>query len=431
MDISVVILAAGFGTRMRSSTPKVLHKISGYPMIDHIVEEACELSSDIHVVLYHKEELIREHLEKNFDGLNFCTQDVERYPGTGGALRDINFREKKVLVLCGDMPLVKKEDLKGFFKRKEDVLMSVFEAQDPQGYGRAILDASSCVLKIVEEKDASQSEKKVKTVNAGVYLFDKDFLKQNLPKLNNDNAQKEYYLTDMIELANKQNLKVGAVFVDKDTFMGVNSKAHLARAEELMQRSIKHKLLNEGIIMRLPQSIYIDKKAKFEGECIIENGVSIEGECLVKNSHIKANSLIEQSKVINSSVGPLARIRPQSIIEDSHIGNFVEVKKSTLKGVKAGHLSYLGDSEIDEGTNIGCGTITCNYDGVKKHKTIIGKNVFVGSDTQFVAPVVIEDEVLIAAGTTVTKDVKKGSLVISRHPLKMIENFYYKYFKKD
>ncbi|PID48382.1 MAG: UDP-N-acetylglucosamine diphosphorylase/glucosamine-1-phosphate N-acetyltransferase [Proteobacteria bacterium] len=430
MNISLAILAAGFGTRMKSSTPKVLHKISGQEMIFHIIEEAKKLSDDIHVVLYHQNELIKEKIQTNFKNINYTIQDHQNFPGTGGALRGMEFKNQKVLVLCGDMPLVKKEDLEDFLRQKEDVVMSVFKAQNPQGYGRAILDENLHVKKIVEEKDANDEEKKVRSVNAGVYLFDRDFLSSNLPLLSNNNAQKEYYLTDLIEKANKIDLDVKAVFVDEDTFMGVNSKVHLARAEELMQKRLKEKFMNDGVIMRLPNTIYIDKKAKILGECVIENGVSIEGECVIEDCHIRANSVIESSQISNSSIGPMARIRPQSVIKNTHIGNFVEVKKSILDGVKAGHLSYLGDSEIGEGTNVGCGTITCNYDGVKKHKTIIGKNVFIGSDTQFVAPIKVEDEVIIAAGTTLTKDVKKGSLAINRAPLKMLEGFYEKHFNK-
>ncbi len=219
--------------------------------------------------------------------------------------------------------------------------------------------------------------------------------------------------------------------MDEESFKGVNSKVDLAGAEEIMQDRIKERWMREGVIFRLPKTSFVEIDVEFEGECEVESGCVLRGKSHIKESHIKANSIVEESKIHYSTIGPLARIRPGSILEDTHIGNFVEVKKSHLKGVKAGHLSYLGDSEIDEGTNIGAGTITCNYDGKAKHKTKIGKNVFVGSDTQLVAPVVIEDEVIIAAGTTVTKDVPKGSLAISRTPLKIVKDFYYKFFGKS
>ena len=214
--------------------------------------------------------------------------------------------------------------------------------------------------------------------------------------------------------------------------MGVNSKYHLSQAEELMQDRIKRRFMEQGVSMRLPHTIYIEADVEIKGECKLENGVTLLKGTRLENAHIKAHSVIEKSSIKNSDIGPMARVRPDSLIEDTHIGNFVEIKKSTLKGVKAGHLSYLGDASIDEGTNIGCGTITCNYDGKAKYKTIIGKNVFVGSDTQLVAPVTIADDVLIASGTTVTKDIPQGALAINREPLKIIEGFFYKFFgKKD
>ncbi len=226
-------------------------------------------------------------------------------------------------------------------------------------------------------------------------------------------------------------LSVSPLLVDEEHFRGVNSKKDLAVAEEIMQDRIKTSIMEAGVRMQLPSTIYIEEGVTFEGECIVENGCRITGNSKIINSHIKAHSVIEDSIVKNSDVGPLAHLRPASELEDSHVGNFVEVKKSTLKGVKAGHLSYIGDATVDEGTNIGAGVITCNYDGVKKYQTIIGKNVFVGSDSQLVAPVTIEDDVMIAAGTTVTSGkVESGSLAISRTKLRTIKDFYHKFFKK-
>ncbi len=430
MKISIVILAAGFGTRMKSSLPKVLHKISGYPMIYHIIEQSKKLSDDIHIIVYHQKTKVIEEVKKEFSDIIFHTQNIDKYSGTGGALMGVEFAYDRVLVLCGDMPLLTCEDLKPFLQTNSEVILGVFKAKNPNGYGR-IIEQNGQVKAIVEQKDASEEQKNIDIVNAGVYVFDKDFLQNTLPKLDCKNAQNEYYLTDLIKIANEENKSVKSIVVNEQNFMGINSKSQLALAEEFMQDKIRQKFMNDGVLMRLPKTIYIDAKAKIEGECVIENGVSIQGKCLIENSHIKANSVIEDSEIKNSDIGPMARIRPQSKIINTHIGNFVEIKKSILNGVKAGHLSYLGDSEIGQGTNVGCGTITCNYDGVKKHKTIIGQNVFIGSDTQLIAPVKIEDDVLIAAGTCVNKDVKKGSLAINRSPLKIIENFYYKFFKKD
>ena len=427
---SVIILAAGKGTRMKSSLPKVLHKISGYEMLYYAIKEAKRLSDDVTVVLYHQADLVKSHMERYFDDVRYVIQDHENYPGTGGAVMNIDVRHDKVLVLNGDMPLVEAEELEQFTKIDADIVMSVIKLEDSSGYGRVVIDGDE-VVKIVEEKDASEEEKAIKTVNAGVYLFKKEILETYLPKLSNDNAQGEYYLTDVVELAKNDGHKVAPVYVKEENFKGVNSKYDLSQAEEIMQRRIKKRFMTAGVTMHLPDTIYIDSDVVIEGESEIEHGVTLLKGAKIVDSHIKANSVIEDSKIVNSSVGPLARVRPGSELTDSHIGNFVEVKKSILRGVKAGHLSYLGDSEIDEGTNIGAGTITCNYDGKKKYKTKIGKNVFVGSDTQIVAPVVIEDEVLIAAGTTVNKDVKKGSLAISRTDMKTVEGFFDKFFKEE
>ncbi|MDD3324246.1 MAG: bifunctional UDP-N-acetylglucosamine diphosphorylase/glucosamine-1-phosphate N-acetyltransferase GlmU [Sulfurospirillaceae bacterium] len=424
MKVSVAIMAAGLGTRMKSNLPKVMHCISGFEMLYHIIKEAKKVSDDIHIILYHQADLIKDKMNKYFNDVHFIIQDHANFPGTGGAIMGVNPKYEKLLVLNGDMPLLQAKDMQNFTHFNAEVVMSAFTCKEPFGYGRVMMDSDNNVTKIVEEKDATPQEKKVTSVNAGVYLFNTPFLQENLPKLTNENAQKEYYITDLIGLSHN----VKALIVDEETFMGVNSKYHLSIAENLMQERIKKEFMEKGVLMRLPQSIYIEADVEIEGECILENGVSLLKGTKLLNSHVKSNCVIEKSTISNSSIGPMARIRPDSVIENSHIGNFVEVKKSTLNGVKAGHLSYLGDASIDEGTNIGCGTITCNYDGKGKYKTIIGKNVFIGSDTQLIAPVNIEDNVIIASGTTVTKNIKKGSLAINRAPLKIVENFFYKFF---
>jgi len=428
MSVSIAIMAAGFGTRMKSKKPKVLHKISGFSMLHHIIKESQKISNDIHVILYHQADLVKQEMNKHFKDLTYIIQDYDNFPGTGGAIMSVEPKYEKVLVLNGDMPLLEADDMKAFFNEDAKVIMSSFFCENPTGYGRVIIDSKFNVQKIVEQKDANKQELEVKSVNAGVYLFNTQFLKENLLKLSNDNNQKEYYITDLVSIANKQNLSVKAVDVDEKTFMGVNSKYHLSIAEEHMQKRIKQRFMEAGVSMRLPETIYIESDVEIEGESILESGVSLLNGAKIINSHIKTNSVVEDSMLKDSDIGPMARIRPKSVLINTHIGNFVEVKKSTLNGVKAGHLSYLGDSEIDSGTNIGCGTITCNYDGKKKYKTIIGKNVFIGSDSQLIAPVTIEDDVIIASGTTVTKNVKKGSLAIARPKLKILDDFFYKFF---
>lgn len=430
-DISIVILAAGKGSRMKSPKAKVLHSISGKPMLYHIIKASLELSDDVSVVVAHQKEAVVEQMSAFFNSITFVVQDATNFPGTGGAMMDVKAKNEKVLVLNGDMPLITSTALHGFINTNADIIMSIFDLKDPTGYGRVLIDENQQVQYIVEQKDANESELKTTTVNAGIYAFSKSVIEKYIPLLKNDNAQKEYYLTDVIAMAKKDGLSIAPLLVDEEHFKGVNSKKDLADSEEIMQDRIKTHWMNEGVIMQLPSTIFIESTVTFEGESIVENGCRLCGETLISSSHIKSGSVIEDSIVKNSDVGPLAHLRPASCIEDTHIGNFVELKKSSLKGVKAGHLSYIGDAEVNEGTNIGAGVITCNYDGIKKYKTIIGKNVFVGSDCQLVAPVTIEDDVMIAAGTTVTTGtVPQGSLALSRVKLRTVKDFYYKFFGK-
>ncbi|MEN5387989.1 bifunctional UDP-N-acetylglucosamine diphosphorylase/glucosamine-1-phosphate N-acetyltransferase GlmU [Aliarcobacter skirrowii] len=426
MNRSIIILAAGQGTRMKSELPKVLHKISGKPMLYYSIKEALKLSDDITVVLFHQAQRVQAEMEKYFSNINFVIQDHKNYPGTGGAVMGIKPKYEKVLVLNGDMPLIQASELEKF-DIDATIVMSVLELESADGYGRVIIENGD-VKKIVEQKDATIEELEITTANAGIYQFETKFLLENLPKLNNNNAQKEYYITDLVEMAINQGKVLKPLIVNEENFKGVNSKVELADAEVIHQNRIKKEFLKAGVILRLPDTIYIEEGVTIEGESIIENGVSLLGNSKIIDSHIKTNSVVEDSIVKDSDVGPMARIRPDSELNKTHIGNFVETKKAKLNGVKAGHLSYLGDCTIDEGTNIGCGTITCNYDGVNKHQTIIGKNVFVGSDTQFVAPVNIEDDVLIGAGSTVTGNVKKGELYLTRAKAKTIDGYFYKHF---
>jgi len=427
---SIVILAAGKGSRMKSSKAKVLHSVSGKPMLFHIIKESLKISDDITVVIAHQKEEVQKQMEVFFDNIRFVVQDAENFPGTGGAMKNVTPKNEKVLILNGDMPLITSNALQGFLNIDADVIMSIFDLENPDGYGRVIIDNEQ-VQYIVEQKDSNEDELKATTVNAGIYAFSKAVIEKYIPLLDNNNAQEEYYLTDVIAMAKKDGLNISPLLVDEEHFKGVNSKKDLADSEVIMQDRIKTALMARGIIMQLPSTIYIEDSVVFEGESIIENGCRITGNSVIINSHIKSGSVIEDSVVKNSDVGPLAHLRPLSNIEDTHIGNFVEVKKSTLKGVKAGHLSYIGDATVDSGTNIGAGTITCNYDGKNKFKTIIGKNVFIGSDSQLIAPITIEDNVMIAAGTTVTSGtVTKGSLAISRTKLRFISDFYYKFFGK-
>jgi len=429
MSLSVVILAAGKGTRMKSSTPKVLHTISGKPMLFHAIDAAARISDDIIIVLHHQYEKVKAAVEAEYSRVRFHRQDADNYPGTGGALRGVDFAHERVLILNGDMPLVTTHSLLRLSDAGGDIAMSVIPLDDPSGYGRVVIEEGE-VREIVEEKDCTPDQKRIRTVNAGVYCVDTELLERYIPRLSDDNAQREYYLTDIVKMAVEEGRHVKPVFVEEEEFKGVNSRVDLAHAEELMQRRIRRYWMMEGVTIRLPETVYIDCRAEFLGECELESGVQVHGRSRIENAHIKAHSVIEDAVIRDGSVGPMARIRPGSNLSHTQIGNFVEVKKSILKGVKAGHLSYLGDAEIGEGTNIGAGTITCNYDGKAKYRTVIGRDVFVGSDTQLVAPVTIEDETIIAAGSTVTRDLPSGALAISRAPLKIVEGFYRKFFGK-
>lgn len=429
-SLSIVILAAGKGSRMKSPKAKVLHEICGREMLYYSIKAARALSDDVIVVVAHQKDAVIASMERYFDGLTFVIQDTENFPGTGGAMMEVKPKYDNVLVLNGDMPLITQHSVREFMKSDSDIVMSVIELEDSSDYGRVVIE-NGHVVRIVEEKDATDAQKEILTVNAGVYAFKRSVLEAYLPKLSNANAQSEYYLTDVIALARQDNVEISPLIVEEVEFKGVNSKFDLSIAETIMMDRIRRTWMDAGVIMQLPQTIYIEEGVRFEGESIIENGVRLCGDTLIANSHIKAHSVIEESTVRDSDVGPLAHLRPLSVLKNTHIGNFVEVKKSTLNGVKAGHLSYLGDATIDEGTNIGAGTITCNYDGVKKYQTIIGKNVFVGSDTQLVAPVEISDNVMIAAGTTVTSGkYESDMLILSRTPIRRVAGFFTKFFGK-
>jgi len=434
-NLSIIILAAGAGTRMKSTLPKVLHTISGKEMLYYSIEEAQKLSNDIHVVLHHQADLVQARMEKYFEDIHYHIQDHENFPGTGGAVMGITPKHEKVLILNGDMPLIEASELELLTMNDDShaandlkLTMSVLHLACADGYGRVVVEKGK-VTKIIEQKDCSSYELDIQIANAGIYCFDTSFLLENLPKLSNNNAQKEYYITDLIEMAVANNINIKPIEVKEENFKGVNSKLDLAQAEVIHQNRIKNNFLAQGVIMRLPDTIYIEHDVTIEGETILENGVTLKGNSKIINSHIKTNSIVEDSILENSDIGPMARIRPLSIIKNTHVGNFVEIKKSNLTGVKAGHLAYLGDSCIDEGTNVGAGTITCNYDGVSKHKTVIGKNVFIGSDTQLVAPVTLEDNTMIAAGSTITNDVKSGDLALSRTKQKSVTGFFHRFFK--
>lgn len=427
MSYSVVILAGGEGKRMKSTTPKVLHQILNKPMLGYIIDKALKVCSNIGVVLYHNKDLIQNYINSNFSNIQIYTQDYKRFPGTAGAIMGVEFTSKRLLLLNADMPLITQGDLEKLMNSNAAMAVGIVNKQDPTGYGRAIIKNAKLEA-IVEEKDATDTQKQISWVNGGVYSFDTDFLKTALGQITNSNAQNEYYITDLVQIAIAQNKSVEPIFCDETSLFGVNSKLELAKAQGLMQERINNYWLENGVFLHNSISTLIDESVVFKGECFVESGCVIKGKTIIQNSTIHANSIVEDAQIIDSFIGPFARIRPNSYINSSKIGNFVETKSSKLTGVKAGHLSYIGDATIEKGTNVGAGMITCNYDGKQKHKTNIGKNVFIGSDSHFVAPINVEDNAIIAAGSTITKDIKEGELAISRTNQTNKAGFFKKFF---
>lgn len=452
MSCEVIILAAGMGKRMHSSLPKVLHQVAGKPMLFHVIETACSLNaSKVHIVVGHGGEIVKEYCQKLPQKIQnlliFHTQ--EKQLGTAHAvscvLNDLH-QDSKCLVLYGDTPLVNKELLDPLLDLEESSLkLLTVIMQNPFGYGRIIRDDKQNILRIVEEKDANAQEKAIHEINSGIIATTSAILKQYLPKINNQNAQQEYYLTDLTELVVKAGLKLSAqITYDEKRTAGVNNKVQLSEIENTYRTLQAQKLMEEGVTLIDPkrfdlrgklthgQDCTIDINVILEGEVELGNNVTIGAGCIIKNCKIGDNSIISPYTImedstlkVHNTIGPFARLRPGNVLEDEvHIGNFVEVKKSHIGlGTKAGHLSYLGDSDIGRDVNIGAGTITCNYDGANKHKTIIGDDVFVGSDTQLVAPVEVKEGATIGAGSTVTREIPAHALMVSRARPRILEGY--------
>lgn len=449
MRPSVVVLAAGLGTRMRSMLAKALHPVAGRPMLCHVLDAAFDIEPEkvVLVVGHQAEDVIKAAGEYGVDVVYQAEQ-----LGTGHAVIQamdaISTASGPILVLCSDIPLITSGTLNGLLSLHERsraaVTLLTAVLDEPYGYGRILRDRSG-VKGVVEEKDATAGQKKIKEVNTGIYCFDKDFLFSAISMIGRNNAQAEYYLPDMIAIARKKRRRVTALITDDPSeVIGVNTRCDLSRAEEVMQKRINQKWMLSGVSMHAPHSIFIGRDVVLEQDVEIYGCVRLEGKtrigsgsviyagCRILDSTIgrgvtvKDFSVIEKSSVADMAVvGPFAHLRPGSVIESgAKIGNFVEVKKSIIgEGSKANHLSYIGDTVVGKGVNIGAGVITCNYDGFQKHKTVIEDEVFVGSDAQLVAPVRIGKGALIAAGTTVTRDVPPDALAISRPPQEIREGF--------
>lgn len=441
--LNIVILAAGQGTRMKSALPKVLHPLAGVALLQHVIKTSKKLAPKmINIVYGHGGEQVQQRI--NDASINWVLQEEQL--GTGHAVDQVKDQlqdEELVLVLYGDVPLITEETLlKLLLQAKEGFSLLTVELDNPQGYGRIVRNKSGSVINITEEKDASDEIKKIKEVNTGILAVKANLLKEWLNQLENNNAQKEYYLTDIIAMAVSDGLTVETTQPSNEyEVMGVNNRMQLAELERHYQQEQAKQLMQAGITLSDParidirgeithgQDIVIDVNAVFEGHVTIGNNVTIGANCVIKDSIIADNVNILPMTIIDnaivgagSKVGPFARLRPEArLAENTHIGNFVEIKKSVIDvGSKVNHLSYVGDSIVGKGVNIGAGTITCNYDGANKHQTIIEDNVFVGSATQLVAPVKIGKNATIGAGSTITLDVAADDLAITRVKQKSI-----------
>lgn len=446
-SLNVVILAAGKGTRMYSNLPKVMHTLAGKSMVKHVIDATKALNAThVNLIYGHGGDLLKAHLQD--EQVNWVLQAEQK--GTGHAViqaKDAIKDEDTVLILYADVPLISPKTLQTLIDNKPEngIALLTVKLNNPSGYGRIVRDWAHEVIGIVEDKDATEEQKRIQEVNTGILAINGKELKSYLAQLDNKNAQGEYYLTDIIGFAHKAGHPITAVHpTDLFEVEGVNNRFQLATLERIYQKQQANRLLLAGVMLSDPnrfdlrgelihgRDCEIDINVIIEGKVVLGDNVKIGAGCVLKNVTIGDNSVISPYTVMEQStlkegctVGPFARIRPDSVLEkDAHVGNFVEMKKATL-GVnsKAGHLSYLGDATIGDHVNIGAGTITCNYDGANKFQTIIEDNVFVGSDTQLIAPVKVAKNATIGAGTTVTKDIGEGELVISRVKQTHIQNW--------
>ena len=434
-----IILAAGKGTRMKSDLPKVLHKVAGISMLEHVFRSVNAIEPEKTVtVVGHKAELVEQVLAGQTD---FVRQTEQL--GTGHAVMMaepvLENLTGQTLVIAGDTPLITGESLKNLIdfhiNHKNVATILTAEADNPFGYGRIVRNQHDEVLKIVEQKDASDFEQQIKEINTGTYVFDNARLFEALKNINTNNAQGEYYITDVIGIFRENGEKVGAYTLkDFDESLGVNDRVALATAEGVMRRRINQQHMVNGVSFVNPHATYIDVDVEIAPEVQVEANVTLKGQTkigaetiltngtyivdsVIGERTVITNSMIEESSVADGvTVGPYAHIRPgSSLAKDVHVGNFVEVKGSSIgENTKAGHLTYIGNSEVGANVNFGAGTITVNYDGQKKYKTIIGDNVFVGSNSTIIAPVELGDNSLVGAGSTITKDVPADAIALGR-----------------
>ena len=436
--LNVVVLAAGKGTRMRSSKPKVLHRLAGVGLLDHVLSTARSLDAGrLCVVVGHEAEQVRQAI--NAPDIIFVEQNPQL--GTGHAVQltvEHLLDDVPTIILYGDVPLIRTETLQRLVARvnEQQLALLTVHLNDPTGYGRIVRNEQGAVIKIVEQKDATVDQLRIDEVNTGILVAPTRALKRWLSQLSNQNAQAEYYLTDVIAMAVADGLTIETEqpAAEWET-MGVNSQTQLAQLERIYQQQIAQELMNQGVGLADParidvrgelvcgMDVSIDVNCIFEGQVRLDDGVLVGANCVIRNAHIGKGTQIAPFTHIDGAivgelakVGPFARLRPEAVLADyTHIGNFVEIKKSTIgHGSKVNHLAYVGDTTVGKNVNIGAGVIICNYDGVNKHQTIIGDGAFIGSDSQLVAPVVIGAGATIGAGSTITKEAPANELTLAR-----------------
>ena len=436
MNLHTIILAAGKGTRMHTNLPKVMQPLAGKPMIDHVITTAGTLTNKISTIIGYKKDVLNEHLSANFKNVETFVQP--ELNGTAGAVKAAQkniINDEDVLILYGDVPLISHETLKNALNDNHDAVILTMIPKDPFGYGRVIKNNSSLATEIIEEKDASAEQKKINEVFTGIMIIKGEMLLSSLEEVNNNNAAGEYYLTDVIKIASKKGVKINPIVVEETEVLGANTKSELHEIENIFREMKSKVLLEQGITLSDASRVdvrgdvsagkdcSIDINVILEGEIKLGTNVSIGPNCYLKDVVISDNVSIEAFSHIVSTqigadcnVGPYARLREGTILEDqAKIGNFVETKKTKIgKGSKANHLAYLGDAEVGEDSNIGAGTITCNYDGTNKHKTKIGNKTFVGTNSSLVAPLNIGNNSYIGAGSVITKDVEDDALAVAR-----------------
>ncbi len=441
-QVAAIILAAGKGTRMKSAVSKMLHPLLGLPLLSYPLQVLGRLEIDRQVVVIGSSGQEVMDVFSDWSGISFAWQREQKGTADAAAMALTEFEgfSGNILIVCGDVPLLRAETLRELLHRhrQAQAAVSVLSAVLPDGgaYGRLVLDSAGELIRIVEARDALPAELEVCRINSGIYCVDADFLRQALAGIDCENAQGEYYLTDMVAEASQLGKKVIFSDVsDLDEIMGINDREQLSNAEMILAARIRQQWQTAGVTIRFPQQVTIETEVMIGQDTTIEKGVSLKGKTVVgvgcyigEGSILQDVHLGERVKILPYSVlekavveddvqvGPFARLRPGTVLrEKAKIGNFVEVKKAEIGiGSKASHLSYIGDASVGNGVNIGAGTITCNYDGFKKHRTIIEDGVFVGSDSQFVAPVRIGKNALVGAGSTVTKNVPENAVVISR-----------------